>query len=303
MPSNYAGVTSNYDIYLNRMSKSMPFTTKAMIPEIAKSLLSGKVKPRILDVGLGSGIVGEALRDALPNAIIDGIDINQDNIEKINLEDGVYDTCICADFTTFKTTDRYDLIVFASVIHEIGSYTTEVYRYGIHPVLSSVFNQAYELLSDGGHILIRDGITEDKETRMMPEYITITNEDAVDHFLRFTKDFHGYSVDDGLVEPHACIRYTRQNGLVRLVVGAPVWFLVEFMRTYTWGDGSWKREVQERVGYASMEEYEDELRKAGFSVMLKKSSNEEYKAYFERFAKNVKPYNLMGVIVAGKGRG
>ena len=60
----------NYSQYIERMTNSYTRTTKSLIPYYAIQLTAGHPRPRILDVGFGSGVVGSALRSLLPDAVI-----------------------------------------------------------------------------------------------------------------------------------------------------------------------------------------------------------------------------------------
>ena len=60
----------NYSQYIERMTNSFTRTTKSLIPYYAIQLTAGHPRPRILDVGFGSGVVGSALRSLLPAAVI-----------------------------------------------------------------------------------------------------------------------------------------------------------------------------------------------------------------------------------------
>ena len=53
----------------------------------------------------------------------------------------------------------------------------------------------------------------------------------------------------------------------------------EFLYTYTWGENSWNREVIERFGILTLEEWRDVVRRNGFDIKNLMLSAEEYKKY------------------------
>lgn len=68
---------NNYQIYLKRMTESMKYSTKGLIPLLAKN------SNNILDVGSGSGVMLKALENENKNANLTGIDLNIDAINKL----------------------------------------------------------------------------------------------------------------------------------------------------------------------------------------------------------------------------
>ena len=55
----------------------------------------------------------------------------------------------------------------------------------------------------------------------------------------------------------------------------------EFLSTYTWGEGSWNREVQERFGILTESRWKEILRSKGFRIRHCMTSSEEYQKYLE----------------------
>lgn len=68
---------NNYQRYLKRMTESMKYSTKGLIPLLAKN------SNNILDVGSGSGVMLKALENENKNAKLTGIDLNIDAINKL----------------------------------------------------------------------------------------------------------------------------------------------------------------------------------------------------------------------------
>ena len=67
----------NYQLYLKRMTESMKYSTKGLIPLLTKN------SKNILDVGCGSGVMLKALEMENPNATLTGLDLNIDAINSL----------------------------------------------------------------------------------------------------------------------------------------------------------------------------------------------------------------------------
>ena len=67
----------NYKRYLKRMTESMKYSTKGLIPLLAKN---GK---NILDVGCGSGVMLNALESENEGSYLTGLDLNIDAINNL----------------------------------------------------------------------------------------------------------------------------------------------------------------------------------------------------------------------------
>ena len=74
-------------------------------------------RPRVLDVGTGTGLIALMLAQRFPNAMIDGIDIDASSIEqaKENIENSIFRTRINikeSDFSILSYySNKFDLIV------------------------------------------------------------------------------------------------------------------------------------------------------------------------------------------------
>ena len=84
------------------------------------SVLAGQQRPQgaILDIGCGTGLVATAIRRAEPNAVIDGVDISPDMLEKARAK-GDYRDLIAADLTA----DNSHIATDYAAIVSAGTFT------------------------------------------------------------------------------------------------------------------------------------------------------------------------------------
>lgn len=243
---------SNYDLYLQRMTQSISQSSKGLIP-----FFTSKCK-RILDVGCGSGILMNAIQAVNPEASIVGIDINQSAV----------DTCIeqgldvkysnLRDYA--KTGEKFDCIIFSSVLHEFSSYDEE--RPFQEGPIADAMEDASALLNPGGMLIIRDGIRADEELKEMKVKLHFFNPEDSSWIERFKKDFPDYKETE-----------FEEEGVLTLEDAK------EFLYTFTWGEKSWNREVQERFGILSNNGWKKLVRSYGFDIKNFMVSAEEYKKY------------------------
>ena len=107
----------NYLRYLKRMTDSMKTSTKGFLPALLSSAKS------VLDVGCGSGVLMEAIEEANPSIRITGIDINKEAIDKLKALGKNWEL-YHLDLKDFSK-QKYEAIVFSSVLHEISSYSED----------------------------------------------------------------------------------------------------------------------------------------------------------------------------------
>ena len=253
----------NYLRYLKRMTESMKTSTKGLIPVMCSN------SKNILDVGCGSGVVMEAIEEINANATISGLDLNIESIEKLRRLGKnwkLYHMNIL-DMHDMK----FDTIIYSSVLHEISSYCPySKYRFTSEPIREA-FRKTNELLEMNGSIILRDGLLVPKDSRNEKVHISFSNPDEIKWLFRFQNDFQGFKkmpdVDRAIV----------QMGVNDYLVGLT--FLKEFLYTYTWGAESYPREVKERFGILSKEEWISLLEGNGFSIETIIESKEEYEKY------------------------
>ena len=212
-------------------------------------------------MGSGSGVLLKAIRDIDPNLDICGVDLNEYSAE----------LCREAGFDVFHGTlhdvissdEKYDCILFSSVLHEISSY--DVTRpYSLEPIREALADARIGL-NPGGRILIRDGVRcpEKKMVRIILRNI----EDTV-MISRFAEEYHAAPVTYRICE----------DGSIEMDAGTAK----EFLYTYTWGPDSWPREVKEKFGIASTEEWRSLILDAGFRITMQMTASEEYLKYLSQ---------------------
>lgn len=137
--------------YLDRMSK--PLQEKL---RVAKFFPEG-VKT-VLDVGCADGTVTIALAEMFPEIQFVGIDLNREFIEiakekvsgKTNI---IFENVYLRD--RLANPDRFDVVLFCSVLHEFFSYGE-----GVSTVVKALAD-AHEILKPKGNLIIRDMILYD----------------------------------------------------------------------------------------------------------------------------------------------
>ncbi len=238
-------IDANYKVYLERMTNSFDVTSKGNIPKF--------VRGKTLDVGCGSGV----LLEILPNAI--GIDLNPKAVNSC-IARGLNAKCVALE----DINEKFDTIVFSSVLHEFSSYDDKN-PFSVIPIMKALCD-ANSKLNPGGQIIIRDGVeaSEGKSTLIVRDKSTI---DAVEKYK-----------NDSPVFKDTPIKIITFGNMVT----APSKFLKEFMFTYTWGPDSYPREVNEKYGILTIEEWDDCVKSAGFEIQFMQTQAEEYVKYLSK---------------------
>lgn len=253
----------NYELYLKRMTENMKYSTKGFLPFFANNSKCA------LDVGCGSGIMLNALLDYGVEKVI-GIDINGEAIKKLqdlnNPKIEVYNI-------GFDDIDQLNLnvdtILFSSVLHEFSSYS-DTERYSLNPIIRAI-KKSYEILPPNGKIIIRDCLMADFKDRYKKVLIKFNNSEEAKWLYKFREDFKGFNNLD--------IDMTiEQVGEYYKISYA---FLKEFLYTFTWGEGSWPREIEERTGITDIDSWESMIREYGFVIESVLYSKEEYEKYLK----------------------
>ncbi len=143
--------------YDERMLGHLGYQAHAVLRALADLLLANERAPlRVLDLGCGTGLAGEAFKD-LARGRLDGVDLSPRMIEKARRR-GIYDELTVGDLQT--TLERpgcvYDLLIAADTLVYVGD-------------LSPVFASAYRALAEGGFFLFTVERAEDEIYAMGPK--------------------------------------------------------------------------------------------------------------------------------------
>ena len=289
---------NNYQTYLRRMTESYDNTTKSLIPFYTTQAVKSLDRPHILDVGIGSGVVGKGLRAMIPDAEIYGIDMVQDNID--HAPAGIYDHLITGRFEEYAgIPEGFDAIIFSSVLHEIGSYA-DMGRFTDVPVRDALLH-AKALLRTGGTAVVREGLAENDARAEEPVIASLLREEDVLALERFYTERPLSEKEDAEEQPELRRRPQKLPGNGAYDCLVPRDILREFLCTWTWGPKSWNREIQERFCYFSAKKWEDLLAECGFEVITSIQSSEEYLKYFKKIIRGYETDSpLVGVFVGKK---
>ena len=252
----------NYERYLRRMTESMKYSTKGLIPLLAKN------SNNILDVGCGSGVLLKAIENENKKAKLTGLDLNIDSINKLKKYNKKW-KLFHMDFMDLENI-KFDTIIFSSILHEISSYNNDLSkRFTYNPILEA-FKKSNDLLEDNGIIIVRDGLLSSLKDR--DNMLIVSFKDINDGMwlYKFQKDFKGF---DNLNINTKIVKLGENKYLVS------EGFLKEFLCTYTWGEESYPREINERFGILTKDEWLDLLKISGFRIETIIESKEEYEKY------------------------
>ncbi|MFW0778748.1 class I SAM-dependent methyltransferase [Rossellomorea marisflavi] len=233
----------NEQTYLSDMNSGQEH--KRIISDFATGTL-------MLDIGAGGGVMLDVLSDDHPEANVVGIDVSTNVIEELtrrkNRENKRW-TVQQADALELRAhyePGSVDTIVFSSILHEMFSYIPYEGKKFNHDVIIQALRSSFEVLGEGGRIIIRDGIMMEPKDA----YRTIEFKDENGHafFKRYAHDFKGRKLEYEFL----------QDGRIKL----PVNDAMEFLYTYTWGEEAYPHEVQEQFGYYTPSEFKGAIKEA-----------------------------------------
>lgn len=234
----------NFDRFYNEIEYINTMNSSQNNKKILISYIVGK---KVLDVGPGGGVMLDLIEEYDNNINLYGIDISENICEELkkkkekenkkwNIIKG--DALYLENYFEEKSIDT---IIFSSIIHELYSYIEyEGNKFNINTVIK-VLKSAYNVLSIGGRIIIRDGIKTEPEN----QYRIIEFKDKKDISIlnNYCMDFKGRKVSYEKIDDFK----------VKILVNDAM----EFLYTYTWGENSYSLEVQEQFGYLNPSEYRE----------------------------------------------
>jgi release factor glutamine methyltransferase len=170
------------------------------VVEAALELAQGIDRPRIVDVGTGSGCIALALAHELKRADIEGVDISADALEiakanaaRLQLADRV--RFRPGDLLDGFSVEEFDLVVSNPPYVgecEADKVQAEVRKFEPHvavfggplgtEIVMRLLEQAYRVLKPGGHVLVEIGFSQSEKVREMARAF---------HDVRFVEDLQG----------------------------------------------------------------------------------------------------------------
>lgn len=269
----------NEDVYLADMNGTADYK---------KIILDYIVGERVIDIGPGGGVLLDLIEERLPDKKPIGIDISTNVVEALSRKKQLGghrwevmqgDALHLKDYIEAGTIDT---VVFSSIIHELYSYVPYNGSKFNYDTIAAALRSAYDVLSAGGRIIIRDGIMTDPPT--LTRRLKFLQPDAIPCLERYSKDFAGRQ-----------IAYERLgDNEVRM----PVNDAMEFLYTYTWGEEAYVHEVQEQFGYFTPNGYLDFIRLTlGDGARIVTSSHYLQAGYTEALADKVQLFDEQGNVV------
>lgn len=254
------------DLYFERMATSLKDKVK-ILPFVG----SGKV----LDVGAGGGEFTLALMELGNEAY--ALDGSEEAVQHLK-EKGVpaYQNFSHEIAETFEP-ETFDSIVCSSIIHEIFSYgdDTENSAFTLGSVENSL-NQFHQVMKEDGKLIIRDGVAPANRD----EIITVLFKDL--DGIRMANKYLEMIPFKADVSPAPRHKVGFVVDEARQTLTGDAGSIMEFLYTYTWGEGSYERETQELYGVFTLEEYVEFLEAHGFNVLhAEEYLQEGYPAHLE----------------------
>ncbi len=272
---------ANEKQYCDRMSSSVPFTTKKQIPEIIKS---HKAKS-ILDVGCADGRFTEYIAEMLPKKIkIDAIDprlhqyrgTGSDVSGNISFKTAKFDKSFVDGCR-----DKYDCIVFSSVMHEISSYCeNDEERFSKKPIKNAI-ELASKILAPNGIVIVRDMIRPAKfQSKSIP--VEFCGLHPLDWFFRYVAECPYYQpeYDQCDISKFMCYDSGRH-----FIFNIREDVLMEFLMTFTWGVDSFYREIREKKFIMEKNDWKKAFEKSGMTISSYFTTAEQYPKYFEKIVR------------------
>lgn len=260
------------EIYLSRMSKPLQEKLKVAkyIPKDTKT---------VLDVGCADGALTLAMADMYPEINFLGIDLDEEFIAKARAKIGVRKNVSFEKFylrELLALPERFDLVLFCSVLHEFFSYGE-----GVSSVVKALAD-AHEILKTKGRVVIRDMITYQYAERSDLWLEEITKKIKAN--LETKKELDDFVSKFGVLDS---IKKTNH-------------FLLKYMYTE-----NWQRELVENYLPINFETYDKMFDILGMRVIFQRSSTirylkDKWKADFGFSSDEVEGFRSTGFVVAEK---
>jgi len=224
--------------YLQTMNSSIDY----------KKILLKYIKgDSIIDIGPGGGALMDLIEDTYPLKKVVGVDIAQnviDNLKKKKqLENRKWEVLYgdALNLKEYVKEGSVDTVIFCSILHELFSYIQYQGKKFNIETLKKALKSAFDILPQGGRIIIRDGIMSQPENQK--RIIKFLSQEGIEFLKRYVKDFKGRDIKYEL---------TGQNEVLMTINDS-----MEFLYTYTWGEKSYVHEVNEQFGYFTPQGFKD----------------------------------------------
>ena len=156
-PSSY--VEALFDEYAPRFDESLlnqlSYTGPAVISEMLTENLADPRLESVVDLGCGTGLIGEAIKQHFEVDFMEGVDLSANMIEQADAK-GLYDRLATADLLAHLNdgSRRFELAAAADVFVYIGN-------------LADVFRATRRRLTDNGHFYFTVEALEGEEFRLL----------------------------------------------------------------------------------------------------------------------------------------
>jgi len=298
-------VTQKDSDFCRILSENIPGTAKGDIPRIVADGLppsgdDGNLR-FVLDVGCADGSLTAVIHAAVPEDVgVIGIEPNRTRCLAAwdRWRDAPGHERLSFLNTSFQeaysgSTERFDAIVFSSVLHELASGERDsTRRYESGPIRDAL-EKAYKLLKPGGQLVIRDFVRPHKwedSTRR----IRFRNKASESRFLQYFAECPFVYTTPGA--PYL-MNIFRTTEYTEFEVRGDI--LLEFLLCWTWGPKSWNREIKERKLVLSQYEWRSTLEECGFRDIHVKTSAEGYPQHFDRIVKDAGQASIQWPAVSG----
>ncbi len=136
--------SNDYDKYRKQAIPNMELYYNTLV-----ELTESYEKPKILDLGAGTGILTDLLHKQHPNSEITLLDMSRDmlNIARNKFADKNFNY-IEADYLTYEFNEKYDLVVSSLSIHHLTDDEKRV-----------LYRRIYDILEDGGLFINADQVS------------------------------------------------------------------------------------------------------------------------------------------------
>ncbi|CAH1215810.1 class I SAM-dependent methyltransferase [Paenibacillus sp. JJ-223] len=211
-----------------------------------KVLLDYIAGRRVLDIGPGGGVLLDLIEQEKPDVEPIGIDISANVIEALERKkqrEGRRWQVMKGDalqLDQYVQPGTVDTVIFSSILHELYSYIEHEGRRFNPNTVATALRSAFDVLTPGGRILIRDGIMTEPETQK--RRIRFMEPDGMQWLERYAADFQGRSIAFDRISDNEAVLNVNDA--------------MEFLYTYTWGPDAYVHEIQEQFGIFTPSAYE-----------------------------------------------